>query len=123
MVFQGLLATLLLVVFLKGPKVVRRSAPVLVRFARSSVDGRPIRTTCGTDQQVICTSVEGALMNFLVTGFKYTSIKLKNMIKYSIICYFQYFMLKAELGSITNSKSTKVKNYRGKMSVTNKELS
>ena len=34
---------------------------MLVRIASSSVDGRPIRTTCGTDQQMIRTAVDGAL--------------------------------------------------------------
>ena len=41
--------------------MVRRTVPILVRITRSSVDGRPIRTTCGTDQQVIRTGVDGAL--------------------------------------------------------------
>ena len=40
--------------------MVRRTVPILVRITRSSVDGRPIRTTCGTDQQVIRTGVDGA---------------------------------------------------------------
>ena len=34
---------------------------MLVRIARSSVDGRPNSTTCGMDQQVIRTDVEEAL--------------------------------------------------------------
>ena len=42
--------------------MVRRTVPILVWFNRSSVDGRPIRTTCGTDQQVIPTGVDGALV-------------------------------------------------------------
>ena len=42
--------------------MVWRTVPILVRIARSSVDGRPIRTTCGTDQQVIRTGVDGALV-------------------------------------------------------------
>ena len=40
--------------------MVRRTVPILLRSTRSSVDGRPIRTTCGTDQQVILTGVDGA---------------------------------------------------------------
>ena len=40
-------------------KVIRRTLSVLLRIARSSVDGRPIRTTCDTDQQVIRISVNG----------------------------------------------------------------
>ena len=39
--------------------MVRRTIPILVRITRSSVDGRPVRTTCGTDQQVIRTGVDG----------------------------------------------------------------
>ena len=42
--------------------MVRRTVPILVLIARSSVDGRPLRTTCGTDEQVICTGVDGAYM-------------------------------------------------------------
>ena len=41
--------------------MVRRTVPILARITRSSVDGRPICTTCGTDQQVIRTGVDGAL--------------------------------------------------------------
>ena len=39
--------------------MVRRTVPMLVQIAKSSVDGRPIRSTCGTDQQVIRTGVDG----------------------------------------------------------------
>ena len=41
--------------------MVQRTVPILVRIARSSVDGRPIRTTCVTDQQAIRIGVDGAL--------------------------------------------------------------
>ena len=41
--------------------MVRRTVPMLVQVAKSSVDGRPFRTTCGTDPQVIHTGVDGAL--------------------------------------------------------------
>ena len=42
--------------------MVRRTVPILVRITGSSVDGRPIGTTCGTGQQVIRTGVDGALV-------------------------------------------------------------
>ena len=35
-------------------------------IARSRVDGRPIRTTCGTDQQVIRTGVDLAQDTFII---------------------------------------------------------
>ena len=41
--------------------MVRRTVPILVRITRSSVDGRPVRTTCSTDQQLIRTGVDGSL--------------------------------------------------------------
>ena len=45
--------------------MVRLAVPMLVRIARSSVDGRPIRATCCMDQQVIRTRVDGALDFFI----------------------------------------------------------
>ena len=41
--------------------MVRRTVPLLVRIARSSVDGRLNRTTYSMDQQMIRTDVDGAL--------------------------------------------------------------
>ena len=37
---------------LKGSKFIRQTLSVLLRIAESSVDGRPIVITCGTNQQV-----------------------------------------------------------------------
>jgi len=45
----------------KEPTLVWRTVPMLVRIARNSVDGRSIRITYGTDQQVIQTGVDGTL--------------------------------------------------------------
>ena len=39
--------------------MVRRTIQILVRIPSSSEDERPIRTTSGTDQQVIRTGVDG----------------------------------------------------------------
>ena len=39
--------------------MVHQTIPVVVRFARSSVEGSPIRTTCGRERRVIRTSVDG----------------------------------------------------------------
>jgi len=47
----------LLVIFLKGSKLVRRTATNSLWIARSSVNGRPIRTKSGAEHQVIHGSV------------------------------------------------------------------
>ena len=38
-----------LILLLKGPKVIRLAVPVLLRIARGSVDGSPIRINFDTD--------------------------------------------------------------------------
>ena len=51
----------LVILLLKGSKVIRLTVPVLLRIARRGVNSRPIRITFDTDQKVIRSSVNGVL--------------------------------------------------------------
>ena len=55
--------------------MVQRTVPILVRVARSGVDGRPIRTTCGTDHQVVRTCVDWAYIS--------VDLKMYNVLAFS----------------------------------------
>ena len=46
-----------MILLLVGSKVIGRTVSVLLRIARSSVDGRQVFTTYDTDQQVLRSSV------------------------------------------------------------------
>ena len=50
----------LLILLLKGSKVIQLTVSVMLQIARSGVNGRPFRITFETDQKVIRSSVNGA---------------------------------------------------------------
>ena len=48
-------------------QVIRRTVALVLRIVRSSVDRRPIRISCDTDQKVVRSSVDGALISNVLT--------------------------------------------------------